>query len=504
MRNKQAFKNMLANVLLQICAAVSGIILPRFIIEAYGSAMNGMISSITQFLSYIGLVEAGVGSASAVALYVTIANNDVLQTNGILSATRKFYLKSGYIYLFLTIIFACVYPNIINAQIEKKMVVMMVLILSGSTVIDFFVLGKYRVLLTADQKNYVVAAAQITGTILTLILSIWLIRLKMNVLIVKAVAAFVFILRVFLVYIYVKIHYKDIDFGAQPAYDRLDQRWDALLHQVVGTIVLNTGIVMLTVFYGEDSLLEVSVYTTYNMVGQALYLFLNSFSTALSAGFGQVAASGDKDVLDRAYSGYEYLYVIVLHVMYTCMAVLILPFIHVYTINVKDVNYVRMGVAMLFVLSGYIQNMRIPSLTMICSVGHFRETRFRAVAEAVINIVVSMLLVFPFGIAGVLAGTICSFAYRSIDCILYNSKYIVKDTQKRFFKRMAVNLIVSLVIIVIGLRIVNIYTNSFTEWFIMALVCGIMCTGIICFINYVMEPEEFKNLISRFKGIFTK
>ena len=77
MRNKYAFKNMLANLILQVCVADSGIILPRFFIEEYGSTINGMVSSITQFLSYIGLVEAGVGSASIVALYTTLAKNDI-------------------------------------------------------------------------------------------------------------------------------------------------------------------------------------------------------------------------------------------------------------------------------------------------------------------------------------------------------------------------------------------------------------------------------------------
>ena len=44
MRGKQALKNMVASLLLQVIVLLSGLILPRFILEAYGSSVNGMIT----------------------------------------------------------------------------------------------------------------------------------------------------------------------------------------------------------------------------------------------------------------------------------------------------------------------------------------------------------------------------------------------------------------------------------------------------------------------------
>ena len=57
---------MVASLLLQVIVLLSGLILPRFILEAYGSSVNGMITSVNQFLTYLGLAEAGVGTASCV------------------------------------------------------------------------------------------------------------------------------------------------------------------------------------------------------------------------------------------------------------------------------------------------------------------------------------------------------------------------------------------------------------------------------------------------------
>ena len=51
MRGNQAFKNMVASLLLQVIVLLSGLILPRFILEAYGSRVKRMLTSENQFLT---------------------------------------------------------------------------------------------------------------------------------------------------------------------------------------------------------------------------------------------------------------------------------------------------------------------------------------------------------------------------------------------------------------------------------------------------------------------
>lgn len=58
MRSKKAIKNIIASLGQQLVAIICGLILPRAIIGAYGSNVNGLVSSITQFLAYITLLES--------------------------------------------------------------------------------------------------------------------------------------------------------------------------------------------------------------------------------------------------------------------------------------------------------------------------------------------------------------------------------------------------------------------------------------------------------------
>ena len=67
---------MIASLFLQGVVFLSGIILPRFFLQEYGSNINGMVTSVNQFLVYLGLAEAGIGTASLVALYTPLARGD--------------------------------------------------------------------------------------------------------------------------------------------------------------------------------------------------------------------------------------------------------------------------------------------------------------------------------------------------------------------------------------------------------------------------------------------
>ena len=160
MRSKLAFKNMAANLFLQVIVFLSGIILPRFILEAYGSSINGMITSVNQFLMYLGLAEAGVGTATVVALYNPLALKRTDEVNGILSASRRFYNRSGMLFLGLVLVLVYVYPFLISRQLDTGLVRGMVFVLASSTLVDYFFLGKYRALLMANQEGYVVALIQ--------------------------------------------------------------------------------------------------------------------------------------------------------------------------------------------------------------------------------------------------------------------------------------------------------------------------------------------------------
>ena len=99
MRSKKALFNVTTNLLLQIVVVIYGFIVPKIIISEFGSSVNGLISSITQFLGYIVLLESGFGPVVKAVLYKPIAKKDKVEIASIFKASNKFFRKIALIFI---------------------------------------------------------------------------------------------------------------------------------------------------------------------------------------------------------------------------------------------------------------------------------------------------------------------------------------------------------------------------------------------------------------------
>ena len=61
--------NTITPLMPQLATIISGFLIPRLILKYFGTNVNGLIQSITQFLSIITFMEAGVGSVIRYNLY---------------------------------------------------------------------------------------------------------------------------------------------------------------------------------------------------------------------------------------------------------------------------------------------------------------------------------------------------------------------------------------------------------------------------------------------------
>ena len=151
------------------------------------------------------------------------------------------------------------------------------------------------------------------------------------------------------------------------------------------------------------------------MVFASVLALLSTFNNGLASSFGHLLAKKEMDIFQRAYLQYEYLYYGLLGWGYACAAILIMPFIRIYTASFTDANYIRPEIAVLFVLSGLLFNIKTPHGMLVISAGLYKETKYQTLTQAIINIVVSVALAPFLGMAGVLIGSVASNLYRDIE-----------------------------------------------------------------------------------------
>ena len=500
MRTRLSLYNTIAAALLQLVNMVVNFILPRILISQYGSAMNGLVSSTRQMISYFTIVEAGLMGAAVFALYKPLAAGDRDTTSGIASAANRYYNISGLAFAGMVLGATFLYPLFVaNQGIGTFTVGALVAIIGASGAMEFFLVGKYKVLFTADQKSYLISAINAIGVVANAVILIVMAGMRVNMVYVQLAALLGFLLRSGLYVFFGRRAYRHLNFHAKPDNRALDKRWDSLFLQILGLVSSATPVTVTTLMCGLE---EVSIYVVYNMVFLSVSAILSTFNNGLSAMFGDILARGEVGVLQRAYRQYEMLYYALLGWGYACAAILIMPFIGIYTDGFIDADYLRPEIAWLFVIAGLANNIKTPQGMLLNSAGLFRETRIQSLIQASLNLGFSIALAPRFGMAGVLVGTIVANVYRCVDLIHFIPKQVTHlpsmDTVRRVV-RMGVLFCLSVFPVV---RFVRIAPAGWLGWLAAAALSAIWVLIIFVAGNLLMERQNAKETIARFAGVF--
>lgn len=480
----------------QIIILIAGFITPRLMLQYYGSEVNGLITSITQFINYFNLVEAGLSSASIYALYKPLAENDHKGISAIVVATQRFYMKSGYIFLMLVMALACIYPMRVDVDgLNYCQVFLLVLILGAAGVLEFFTLGKYRALLTADQKLYVISISSILYTVLNTAILAGMAIMRVNIVVVKAVALSAILLRCLVLYWYSRQNYPYINYKEQPDNRALNKRWDALYLQILGAVHTGVPVILATIF---TNLATVSVYSIYNMVIGGITGVLGIFTNGLSSSFGDIISRNQTHILQKAYQEFEFAYYSLITLVYSVSFVMIMSFVQIYTHGVTDADYYNPLLGILFVLNALLYNLKTPQGMLVISAGHYRETRLQVTIQGLIAIIAGAILAPRFGLAGILLGSIFSNLYRDIDLFFYIPKNITKLPVYATLKKVAC-VIVEVAIICLPFRYIAILCDNYLQWMQYAVFVTLYAALIILIVGWTCNRRELMGIWERIR-----
>lgn len=493
MRSKKVLYNVSTNLLLQIVTIVYGFVLPKIIIDNFGSNVNGLISSITQFLTYIVLLESGFGPVVKSLLYKPIAKNDKETISKILKSTESFFRKIALIFIVYIVVLCLFYPYLVKKDFNSLFSISLIIIIAISTLAEYFFGMTYKLFLQASQKTYIISFIQIITYIISVISIILLTRINASIHIIKLISGLIFVLRPLLQNYYVKKKYNIILDNSVEKYN-IKQKWDGLAQHIAGVIHANTDVTILTIFC---PLTEVSVYSVYSLVVKGIKSLVQSFNSGIDASFGDMIANNELENLNNKFSIYEVFYFIITTIVFSCSIVLITPFITVYTFGVNDANYVRYLFGYLLVISEYVAMIRLPYVSLTYCAGHFKETRTGAWIECMVNIFISIILVWKFGIIGVTIGTIVAMTLRTFEFVYHSNKYILKRNIYVSLRKILLVLINTIMIISISKFIPYLNFTSYINWIINAIVISFISLIIVSITNIIFYKQELMYLINK-------
>lgn len=470
----------------QAVTLIIGIVVPRLFIVSFGSEVNGFVNSMNQVFTYVALLEAGVGGASLQALYMPVGQNDRNKINGILSATNYFYNRTGVMYLIAIVVLAIVYPFLVDSELSWLLMATLMLISGMSGAIPYFIQAKYKLLLQAEGKGYVITILTILTNVLLSTGKLVLLLLGFDVIAVQStyLAINIFISIVYLIYI--KKNYKWLNLKTEPDTKAISQKNSVVVHQISSLIFNNSDLIVLTFFCDLSS---VSIYVLYRNLITLVSTLLNTFLTSVNFKLGQTFH--DRERFLKLFDIYETFHLAITFSLCTIAYVCITPFMKLYT-DGMDVNYIIPYLPLLMIILEILNYGRMPSMNLTTYAGHFKQTQWRAILEAVINIVASLLLVNFVGINGVVLGTIIALLYRTNDMIIYGNKKILNRSPLPKYAIWLINIILSVITIFIfnklNLQLDNYFVIIFTAA-VMCIICVPLYIAVSCSINWKICRE---------------
>lgn len=490
MKRANALKmNILAGWLGEAVVLLSGLILPRMILVAFGSSCNGLLSSVTQFLGFSTILRAGVGAVTRAALFKPLADGDKNEINKIMAATQSYMHKiSFFIGLYIAIL-AIVYPFVAKGEYSWWYIFSLTFIIGSSTFIDNLVGIKYKILLQADQKYYIEIICAVVSKLASLIISVILINVGQSIHVVKLGAALAMFLSPAMLTLYAKKTY-NVDMSIKVSSSIIGQRWDAFAQQMAMIVNSNAGLVMLSLF---ADLKEVSVYTVHHMVSNIMESVVIAASVGITSTLGNISASGEDENLKKVFRFVEWGCFAACTVIFSISAVMITPFVRIYTSGVVDVNYIRPFFAIMMTAAAFGNCMKRPYQSLIEAVGHFKQTRNSAIIEVVINIVVSFVTFKFFGIIGVAIGSFVGSMYRSVWLSIYCMKNIVRISKFHLLKTHVLYFIIYLIIIFVCTKIAINPLNYFS-WVCYAAMVAVIAMVIVIAGSLAFNMNELQYL----------
>ena len=496
-RGEKLALNTVSSLALQVVSVICGFILPRLILETFGSDVNGLVNSITQFLGVITLLDLGVGAVVQSALYKPLADNDTNMISKIYVSANKFFRRLAEILLVYVVLLMIFYPMLVNKSFGHMYTALLIAAICISSFAQYYFGIVNSLLLNADQRGYIQYVAQIITLILNTFACYIIIKLGASIQIVKLTTSLIFLLRPLFLVFYVKKHYsidKKITYTEEP----IKQKWNGMAQHFASYVLNGTDNIVLTMF---STLGNVSIYSVYNVVIIGVKNALLSVTNGFQSLIGEMLAKKETMKLNAFFGFVEWFLHTGTTLVFGCTGVLIVDFVRVYTYGINDADYIQPLFAVLITIANAGHCLRLPYNILILAAGHYKQTQSNYIIAMILNIVVSIATVKMWGLVGVAIGTLIAMAYQTEWKAKYDSKNIICWPYKNILKQCGVDAITVIIASLATFKI-PMLSVSYVSWFLLAIEAFGIWLIISIVINTIFYRERVLSIFIRVKRRF--
>ena len=474
----------------------------KIFLDYLGSEVLGLNTTAQNLLGFLNIAELGIGSAVAYNLYKPIYEGDKQAINDIVSIQGWLYRRVAYVVMAGACILMCFFPLIFDkANVPLWYTYATFIALLIGALLSYFVNYKL-IVLSADQKEYKITYCTQGVKIAKVLLQMVAIMTLPNgyvywiaLEVIMAVVSSVILNRT------LKKEYTWLcpmtakGKALQRQYPGIIRNTKLVFFHKIGGFVLYQSSPL--VIYAYASLTLVAIYGNYMLIVTAVTSLMNALLNGLNAGVGNLVAEGNKKKIKSVFWQLTTLRIWLASIV--CFGIYMLG--HTFISLWVGKEYVMPQSAFLVLLVITFIQLTRTNDTFLNAYGLFQDV-WAPVTEAVLNLGLSVLLGYHYGLTGILCGVLLSLL--TIICIwkpyfLYckGFKESVWEYVILYLKKIFLLLLIFVVAVRICSSAMDLPTDTYWQWSVYA-VCTVLLYGFISLCIFYLFDVSLRNVVKCF------
>ena len=362
MDKKKSLKNVITAILFKVILLVLTIFTRRFLIQYVGNEANGVFSLYTSIIGFLAIADLGIGTAITFSMYRPIVEGDNYKVSALYKLFIKVYRIIGAIILVAGLCILPALPYLAKDYNASFNLYYTFLLMLASVVVTYFFSAKTS-LINAYKNNYITTTFNSVAILISNLLQLLVLYL-----------------------------FKSFE---------LMQKTKAMFMHKIGSLLVNTSdSIIISAFI---SVIILGKYSNYTTIVVSMNSVLTLVFIPLTSVIGHLCV-GDNNNLKLKYFNFFYGINFVIGIIFYLGYYAIID--DVITICFGEGLELTKDISIVITINYFIQFMRQSVLTFRDATGTFYNDRYKPIVEGIINIILSISLVYVCGATGVIIATI--------------------------------------------------------------------------------------------------
>lgn len=380
----------------------------KIFLDNLGAEFIGLTGTLSNILGYLNLSELGISASIGYFLFKPLQTDNRKIIQDILSLLGYLYNWIGGIIFAAAIIVSLFFPLIFsNAGLGLSIIYFAFYSFLGSSLIGYFI--NYRqILLSADQKNYLVAIYYQSANLVKLGLQIYLAYYYKNLYIWVAIEFLFGILGCIILnwkinkeYPWLHVNKRQGKYLLKQYPEIITKTKQVFIHKIKDFVLVKSDELFIFLFV---SLKMVAYYGNYMIITSKLISLFSSLTGSVGASIGNLVAEGDKERILKVF----WEYTTIQHTIAATLAFSLYAFLEPFISHWLGSEYIMdHRILILLVIYIYITNSRGSVDSFNYAHGLYADV-WSAWAELIINVSITIICGFRWGIIGILLGKLAS------------------------------------------------------------------------------------------------